>query len=783
MRIVLHIGPDHVGAPRLQQVMDARRDALLDLGVLYAHAPGSRNHTRLYMAVTDPDHVDPLRFNRGFEHADRQALLRETVTEELAREVDRYRPETLILSAAQLGSSLHRRSELARLHAMLMPLSDDIRIVAHIDEPARLLTRIYADQIFEGRATPLEQELTLARGGNWWVDCIERLPQIDPAAGQFEEVQGAPFWLDYPALVEFWEGEFGLGSVSLRSYDAAAFAAPTVTDEICTAFGVDGQIGLADSGQIAAAPSAAWLARGRQLNALLLRLLKRGDRILPRQLWRSFVSELEIGGDAIDPGSLAAISTLFRNDLDELVHEHPGLSPSLLRAPKRRAPWAEADPGMGFRASQYLVAYMYRIDRATESGRTPAEDTAEPAPTERQAEPPRPSPAARAVMPPLAMRKYETLKTSSYAPHNRLGRVNEEDLAAAFDPAPPRLLPEGSSGNVIVGCMKNEAPYIVEWVAYHRAIGVDNFLIYTNGCEDGTDQILDRLQEMGVVHHRLNDDWQGNSPQQHALNRALDEAVIKTADWIIHIDVDEFINVRCGNGTLDDLFARAPQATNIAMTWRLFGHNDIRELRDDFVIDQFETCAPKYCPKPHTVWGFKTMFRNIGAYEKISCHRPNKLAKGFEDKVRWVNGSGRDMTQEAAKNGWRNSKKSIGYDLVQLNHYALRSAESFLIKRQRGRALHVDRSIGLNYWIRMDWSDHRDLTIKRNIPRLRAEYDRLMSDPVLRARHDSGLDWHRAKAAELHGQPEFQELYEQALKVRLNGTERAAYALALDMES
>ncbi len=35
--------------------------------------------------------------------------------------------------------------------------------------------------------------------------------------------------------------------------------------------------------------------------------------------------------------------------------------------------------------------------------------------------------------------------------------------------------------------MKNEGPYIVEWIAYHRAIGVDNFLIYTNGCEDGTD--------------------------------------------------------------------------------------------------------------------------------------------------------------------------------------------------------------------------------------------------------------------------------------------------------
>ena len=30
-------------------------------------------------------------------------------------------------------------------------------------------------------------------------------------------------------------------------------------------------------------------------------------------------------------------------------------------------------------------------------------------------------------------------------------------------------------------------------------MGVDNFLIYTNDCADGTDEILDRLQEMGVV--------------------------------------------------------------------------------------------------------------------------------------------------------------------------------------------------------------------------------------------------------------------------------------------
>jgi hypothetical protein len=61
--------------------------------------------------------------------------------------------------------------------------------------------------------------------------------------------------------------------------------------------------------------------------------------------------------------------------------------------------------------------------------------------------------------------------------------------------------------------------------------------------------------------------------------------------------------------------------------------------------------------------------------------------------------------------------------------------------------------------------------------------DLLLADPALRRLHDEGFAWHKAKAAELHGKPEFQELYDQALKIRLNETERVAYALAQDLES
>jgi hypothetical protein len=814
--IHLHIGLDGQATARLQAVLADKREQMLSKGILFPRAAGARNHTRLFMAVTDPDHVDALRYNRGHADPVRQAALRAELATTLARDIATHQPRAVILSASHLGQSLARRSELERLRDLLAPLGDEIRLHAHVDAPARMLARHYAAQVMEGRSRPLTLEQGLD-AGQWWDAALAEAPVIDPAKGDFFETETPPFWLDLPRLVQHWEGVFGAGSLTLRRSDAPAIHGEDATEEIRATFGIAETLGRAAPAAPGAQPAAAWVARARQLNGLLHRLQDVTGQIVPRALWQKLIQEIRIDGDPIDPVSLSGIAAPLEAGLQGLMGSQPalaGLLPGAQRTRKSRAkpkavpPLAEADPGQGFRASQYLLAFRARIERAQRLAAQEArqEARAEQAPAPAAAPPtadrvaaaaPAPqataprvrapaaplSDAAARIMPPLAVENFHKLHASPFRPHNRLGMVNEEELGRAYAPRAPRDLPPGSSGRVIVGCMKNEAPYIAEWIAYHRAIGVDNFLIYTNDCSDGTSEILDRMQQMGLLQHRNNDGWKGNSPQQSALNKALKEPLIRDAEWIIHIDVDEFINVRCGNGTLDDFFDRVPDATNVAMTWRLFGHGGVTDLSDGFVIDQFEWCAPRFCPKPHTVWGFKTMFRNMGAYAKLSCHRPNKLRQDLRDQVRWVNGSGQDMTREAAEKGWRNSVKSIGYDLLQLNHYALRSAESFLIKRQRGRALHVDRSIGLNYWIRMDWCDVRDITIKRNTPRMRTEFDAMMRDDSLRALHEQGLDWHRAKAAELQAMPEFQDLFQQALEVKLTAQERVAYALALDMES
>jgi hypothetical protein len=54
--------------------------------------------------------------------------------------------------------------------------------------------------------------------------------------------------------------------------------------------------------------------------------------------------------------------------------------------------------------------------------------------------------------------------------------------------------------------MRNECLFALEWVAYHRAIGFDDMFVCTNDCDDGTDEMMDRLQALGLVHHIGNED-------------------------------------------------------------------------------------------------------------------------------------------------------------------------------------------------------------------------------------------------------------------------------------
>ncbi|SDX85381.1 glycosyltransferase family 2 protein [Allgaiera indica] len=335
----------------------------------------------------------------------------------------------------------------------------------------------------------------------------------------------------------------------------------------------------------------------------------------------------------------------------------------------------------------------------------------------------------------------------------------------------------------IVTTMKDEGPFILEWLAHHRAIRVQDFLIYTNDCTDGTDSMLDLLQRKGLVQHRDNPfrRMPGLKPQHAALAAAEEEAVIRSAGWTICMDVDEFINIKIGDGTLPALFAAMGDANMISLTWRLFGNADVHHYQDRFVTEQFTLCAPELVRKPHQAWGFKTLFRNIGLYKKLGVHRPKGLKPDLWPQVRWLNGSGRPMPVEMIRNGWRSTVASYGYDWVSLNHYAVRSAESFLVKRDRGRVNHTDRDQGLAYWFRMNHNAEDERSIQRMIPAARAEYARLLADPEIAAAHAHSVACHRAKIAELMARPDQRAFYEELTGTRMERLSRMLHVFGANV--
>lgn len=326
---------------------------------------------------------------------------------------------------------------------------------------------------------------------------------------------------------------------------------------------------------------------------------------------------------------------------------------------------------------------------------------------------------------------------------------------------------------LIVTSMKNEGPFMLEWVAFNRAIGFTDFLIYTNDCADGTDRIAARLTEMGLALHRDNVVRKGGRPQVTALKAARSEPAYRHADWLCSLDCDEFLNIRVGAGHLDDLIAAAGDVDAISVCWKLFGNGGHVHYADEPVIERFTQCCGELEFPNYRARGLKTLVRNTDRLAKLRLHRPAfHLDRG---NVAWVDAGGRPLPDSYLNRGW-NAHAGFSHALARLHHYAVRSVDSFLVKRDRGRAHHVGDDLGLAYWSSMNFNSERDPSLHARLPALRLALDQLLQDPELARLHAAACDWHRGRISDLltrDGWPAFRDEIARVDTVRDAATRRA----------
>lgn len=313
----------------------------------------------------------------------------------------------------------------------------------------------------------------------------------------------------------------------------------------------------------------------------------------------------------------------------------------------------------------------------------------------------------------------------------------------------------------VVLTVRNEGAFLLEWLAHHRACGVTDFLVFSNDCDDGTDAMLDRLAAMGWLTHVRNPGPHPEGPQWAALKQADRHPLVTGADWLLPLDIDEFVNVHVGDRTIPALLAALPEATAITLTWRLFGNAGVVEFADAKVTETFVRAAPSVLHWPWRALMFKTLVRNDGSYGKLGVHRPRSPDAGRMAGQRWQDGSGRVLPASFRTKRIFSDVGRDPYALVQLNHYPLGAVQSFVLKRDRGRAVHADGGLDAGYWVDRNFNTVEDRSVlgldSRDLRKA------LHADPVLGPLHQAAVAWRHQRFRRLMQDDAWRSLYGQLL--------------------
>ncbi len=312
---------------------------------------------------------------------------------------------------------------------------------------------------------------------------------------------------------------------------------------------------------------------------------------------------------------------------------------------------------------------------------------------------------------------------------------------------------------VLIATAKDEGHNILEWVAHHRMAGFTDFILFQNDSTDGTDETLKCLADLGIVEYYDNPAAQGRH-QMKAYKRAARMDTFQSADVAMVLDLDEFLNIRAGNGTLDHLFATLPAFDHLILNWRLFGSGQIPVMTNDLVTARFtDTTAPERYLTHFT--GYKSLFRP-SVFAVPGIHQPRNPQKP-EDEIIRVNGSGLTAPEFALRN-WR-SKDPLMTRYACVHHYAVKDIETFLLKSVRGSAHQTHRSLREKYWWKRNFGGTQEFGLVKRAPRLWAEMltlDHLSGGKLMKLRQ-AAFNHHRAKLEELRSAPDYAALREHCL--------------------
>jgi hypothetical protein len=224
----------------------------------------------------------------------------------------------------------------------------------------------------------------------------------------------------------------------------------------------------------------------------------------------------------------------------------------------------------------------------------------------------------------------------------------------------------------VCGVYRDEAPYLREWIEFHRLVGVERFFLYDNYSEDEHREVLEPYIENGVV---VLHDWpQPIVPrgQLNAYNHCIEHYRNETR-WLAIIDVgDNFIFSPTGR-PIAEVLTEYEQWPGVGLHWLTFGSSGHRTKPPGLVIESYLRRAED--PQRRLV---------------KAIVEPGRVARVLSDMhTEYTEGFAVDENKEPLEQGLYSKTRS--YAKLRLNHYARKSDEENQRRLERWAAVGLKR--------------------------------------------------------------------------------------------
>ena len=238
----------------------------------------------------------------------------------------------------------------------------------------------------------------------------------------------------------------------------------------------------------------------------------------------------------------------------------------------------------------------------------------------------------------------------------------------------------------VVAILKDEGPYLKEWLDYHLLAGVEHFYLYNNESTDNYEKIIAPYVEAGLVTST-------NISGKLSLVPAYFDAVKRfkfQSRYMAFIDLDEFIYPKTNKTVaevVDEILLRDPNAAGLSIHWQEFGSNGLEKA--DYsrgVLERFTRRARKDFYGKFT--DSKVITHTLGNIHLKVIANPRFIKQAGSPHFANYFAGLYSVNETGTPLAPSHYSYPVVADKIAINHYRCKSKEEFQNKLIRGFATH-----------------------------------------------------------------------------------------------